>query len=130
MEAKNQKLEKMLKKRSKLEKFIEEEICRNKETRSQLEKEVREIKLRLEENKKSIEMKKKFETLQPENQKLLEYINRQIEAKEKELECPVCMEVASIPIFCSDCRPKVSTCPECREPYPKKPRRHRYAEKS
>ena len=115
MEAKNQKLEKMIKKRSKLEKFIEEEICRNKKTRSQLEKEVREIKLRLEENKKSQEMKKKFETLQPENQKLLEYINRQIEAKEKELECPVCMEVASIPIFCcddqhiicSDCRPKV-----------------------
>merc|ERR1711962_1728870 len=110
----------------------------NKEKRSQLEKEVRDIKLRLEENKKSQEMKKKFETLQPENQKLLEYINRQIEAKEKELECPVCMEVASIPIFCcddqhiicSDCRPKVSTCPECREPYPKKPRRHRYAEKS
>ena len=105
----------MLKKRSKLEKFIEEEICRNKEKRSQLEKEVRDIKLRLEENKKSQEMKKKFETLQPENQKLLEYINRQIEAKEKELECPVCMEVASIPIFCcddqhiicSDCRPKV-----------------------
>ena len=40
--------------------------------------------------------------LPPENQKLLEYINSKIDAKEKELECPVCLEVASIPIFCCD----------------------------
>ena len=59
--------------------------------------------------------------------------------------------MASIPIFCCDdqhliccnCRPKVnifklcfdlffqvSVCPECREVYPKKARRHRYAEKA
>ena len=62
------------------------------------------------------------------------------------------IKVASIPIFCCDdqhliccnCRPKVniflssaltsffqvSVCPECREVYPKKARRHRYAEKA
>merc|ERR1712226_727138 len=47
--------------------------------------------------------------------KLLEFINSKIKAKEEELECPVCFEVASPPIFtctelhliCSDCRPKV-----------------------
>ena len=52
---------------------------------------------------------------EPENVKLLDYINDQIEANEKELECPVCLEVASVPIFrceelhiiCLDCRPKV-----------------------
>jgi len=66
------------------------------------------------------------------------YIDNKIKAKEKELECPVCFEVASAPIFmcsdlhliCSDCKPKVSICPECREPYPKKAKRHRYAEKA
>merc|ERR1719237_590914 len=72
------------------------------------------------------------------NMQLLEYIDNKIKAKEKELECPVCFEVASAPIFmcsdlhliCSDCKPKVSICPECREPYPKKAKRHRYAEKA
>jgi len=72
------------------------------------------------------------------NMQLLDYIDNKIAAKEKELECPVCFEVASAPIFmcsdlhliCSDCRPKVSICPECREPYPTKAKRHRYAEKA
>ena len=68
----------------------------------------------------------------------LDYISKKIEAKEKDLECPVCFEVASTPIFkcmedhliCSVCRPKVSECPECRVRYRGEPRRHRYAEKS
>ena len=50
---------------------------------------------------------------------LLEYIDNKIAAKEKELECPVCFEVASAPIFmcsdlhliCSDCKPKVTSFP-------------------
>ena len=50
------------------------------------------------------------------NMQLLEYIDNKIAAKEKELECPVCLEVAYAPIFmcndlhliCSDCRPKVT----------------------
>ena len=53
------------------------------------------------------------------NMQLLEYIDNKIAAKEKELECPVCLEVASAPIFmcsdlhliCSDCRPKVTSHP-------------------
>merc|ERR1712192_67535 len=64
---------------------------------------------------RSQELVKKMERLQPENLKLLEYIDSKIDAKEKELECPVCLEVACVPIFCcddqhiicSDCRPKV-----------------------
>ena len=55
----------------------------------------------------------------------LESINLKISAKEVELECPVCLETASSPIYMcqeqhlvsSSCRPKISTCPECREPY-------------
>ena len=58
-------------------------------------------------------------------QPYLESINLKISAKEVELECPVCLETASAPIYmcleqhllCSSCRPKISTCHDCREPY-------------
>ena len=50
------------------------------------------------------------------NLQLIEFIESKIEAKEEELACPVCLEVASPPIFtcsdlhliCSDCKPKVT----------------------
>ena len=61
-----------------------------------------------------------------------------ISEKEKELECPVCLDVAASPILmcseqhliCSICRPKLSKCPQCKEKYTGKDRRHRYAEKT
>ena len=73
----------------------------------------------MEEIKAKIEALNKVEAIHPENLKLLDYINDQIEAKAKELECPVCLEVASVPIFrceelhiiCLDCRPKVKRKP-------------------
>ena len=72
-----------------------------------------------------------------ENQKLIDFIAKSIEKKEAELECPVCFEIAEAPIFmcqqqhliCASCHPRVTTCPECREPYQQPPRRHRYAER-
>ena len=72
------------------------------------------------------------------NKELLEFIENQIIEKEKELECPVCLEIACSPIFmcsdqhliCSTCRPKLSNCPECRGRYRGKNKRHRYAEKT
>ena len=70
------------------------------------------------------------------NKNLLTYL---IEKKEMDLECPVCLVTASVPIFscpenhliCAVCRPQMNECPECRVEYrdDKKPRRHRYAEK-
>eukprot|EP00092_Neocalanus_flemingeri_P020534 GFUD01022247.1.p1 GENE.GFUD01022247.1~~GFUD01022247.1.p1 ORF type:complete len:742 (-),score=173.54 GFUD01022247.1:248-2473(-) len=73
----------------------------------------------------------------PQNQ-LLDFIDKEISEKEKELECPVCFEVAVAPIFmcselhliCTNCRPRVKECPECRIQYEGKPKRHRYAEKT
>ena len=61
-----------------------------------------------------------------------------IREKESDLECPVCLETAGGKIFCcveqhlvcSQCRPRVVECPQCRQPYPPTPLRHRYAEKS
>merc|ERR1719436_1418295 len=61
-----------------------------------------------------------------------------IQQKESDLECPVCLEIPAGQIFscvqqhlvCSQCRPRVSQCPQCRRLYPRTPIRHRYAEKS
>ena len=75
----------------------------------------------------------------PPNEMYLKSINNKIEAKERELECPVCLEVASPPIYqglcqhlvCSACRPRLVQCPECREAYREEGwQRHRYAEKA
>ena len=60
-----------------------------------------------------------------------------IREKESDLECPVCLETAGGEIFCciqqhlvcSQCRPRLVECPQCRQPYPPNPIRHRYAEK-
>ena len=59
-----------------------------------------------------------------------------IKKKEADLECPVCLEVATEAIFscerqhmvCARCRPRLASCPQCRRPYPATPIRHRYAE--
>ena len=63
---------------------------------------------------------------------------RRLKLQEKEecLTCPVCLEVASPPIFscrdqhlvCSACRPKVDKCPECRERYSGPRIRNRFAQ--
>merc|ERR1712210_448415 len=73
------------------------------------------------------------EPIQPEavtsraSPQLLNFIERQIKEVERELECPVCFEIASqAPIFrceedhliCSKCREKVASCPVCRVEYP------------
>ena len=75
-----------------------------------------------------------------QDSKLLDFLTSSILEKENDLECPVCLETATIPIYscpeshliCSSCRPKVVECPECRMKYRDKKvlRRHRYAEKT
>jgi len=56
-------------------------------------------------------------------EKFIEFMERQILELEEELECPVCLEVATVaPIYkcpddhllCRICRPKLSECPQCR----------------
>merc|ERR1712183_383262 len=87
---------------------------------------------------KTTEGKGNVETLAEPINEFLKFINNQINEKRKELECPVCLELACSPIFmcseqhliCSTCRPKLSNCPECRVAYRGQNRRHRYAEKT
>ena len=68
-----------------------------------------------------------------------EFIRETIRTKSLDLECPVCLEEASSPIYscparghilCSSCRPIVTTCPECRECLGTEWIRHRFAERS
>ena len=108
-EDKVKKLEKLLKKKNKLENFITEEVGKKKETKSRLEKEIEELKVRLKETQSA----EKSEA-QPESSLslLVEYINDQIESKERELECPVCLALASPPLFC--CEDQHLICAECR----------------
>ena len=63
---------------------------------------------------------------------------KKIEKKTEDLTCPVCLETASAPIYltcqqmhfiCSDCEPRLTFCPQCREAYQGPLMRHRYAER-
>ena len=62
-----------------------------------------------------------------------DFLSKSIKEKEELLMCPVCFETAEAPIFmcqemhliCSNCRPKLKECPECRAPYKAQLRRHR-----
>ena len=70
---------------------------------------------------------------------LLEYLQSSLAEKEKDLECPVCLEPATAPIYmcgemhmiCLTCKPRLSQCPQCRSKvgFRGEVRRHRYAEK-
>jgi len=69
----------------------------------------------------------------------IDFINEAIKTKSQDLQCPVCLEEASSPIYscpsrghilCSSCRPAVSSCPECRQSLGKEWVRHRFAERT
>ena len=69
--------------------------------------------------------------------KIIGFFERSIADKERELECPTCLEVAPPPLYmcqdshliCSACRPRLDRCPLCRVPLSGTVRRHRFAEK-
>ena len=116
---KDENLNKSLKKKRILEDYITQEVDANKQVKVRLEQEIESIKTRMEDTNKSKESKsEKVMGIKPEIQKFLEHINKKIDAKERDLECSICLEVSSAPIYCcdeqhiicSDCRPKVSMC--------------------
>ena len=127
-----------------MENSISLELEKAKEEGIKIESAIQDLKQKLAENSRSLQSLPNEQinypgvrTIEP-NKQLLNFIDKQIGEKEKELECPVCFEIAIIPIFmcieshliCSNCRPKIFECPECRLAYSGKPKRHRYAEKA
>ena len=117
MKGKDKKLNKSLKKKKQLEDLIEAEVNENKQARRELEKEIASLKAEIEAlTKAKANTSNSVDKAKLENQRFLLNINKKIEAKESDLECPVCFEVSATPIYscneqhiiCSDCRPKVS----------------------
>ena len=105
-----------------------EEAIRKKE--SELEKE-KEAAIRQKES----DLEKNKQTLINSLTKTIKEKEEAIREKESNLEC---LETAGGEIFscteqhlvCSNCRPRLEECPQCRQSYPPNPIRHRYAEKS
>ena len=95
----------------------------------------------IQENNRTIqkESKKENSTEIPENP-LLEVLNEHIASKTRDLECPVCMEVAKPPaplfmcqdshLICSECKPRLDKCPTCRLTYNDPVLKNRLAENS
>ena len=105
------KLAKLLVKKEKLEKYLDEKSRENHARKLQLENEIEEIKTALQETPSgqtgtSDESLKKW---------MLQHFDNLIESMKEKLECPICFDLASAPIFCcleqhlicSDCLPKV-----------------------
>jgi len=129
----------------KLEVHIEKQLS-YKEKENVIKGEIQDLEKKLHETRNSINYvtseisvhDRASNKLVEPNKEFLEFIDTQIYEKERELECPVCLEVAVAPILmcseqhliCSGCRPKMKNCPECRKPYTGTSRRHRYAEKT
>ena len=125
--------------KSKVEDNFENELKMAKEKEKNIKKEILDLESKLQETNMRIEsLPKTNQPFYDPNEEFLKFIDKQINEKEKELECPVCLDIACSPIFmcseqhliCSTCRPKLSNCPECRVVYTGKNRKHRYAEKT
>ena len=133
-------------KKSRFETFMKKEMDRMKAEKESLKTEKQSLS---DELKKSVEAIERLEgnnsssppELQPkskEDSEMVNFIRKQIKEREASLECPVCFETASAPIFacpemhliCSSCCPKLKECPECREKYQNPPRRHRFREET
>ena len=97
--------------------------------------EVIEISSDDEETEDMMKPKKAAATVENQSTKALaEALEKQISSMSMELECPVCLNECSPPIFtclaqhpvCAGCREGLELCAVCREPYNQGMIRHRY----
>ena len=117
LEGQNVVLNESLKKRRQLEDLIQLEVDKNKGSRMQLEKEIESLRVKIDNLTKTEDnVSGKVDKAMLDAQRFLLNIDKKIDAKESDLECPVCFEVCAPPIYscdeqhiiCSECRPKVS----------------------
>ena len=106
----------LVKKKRDLEAYIENNVLSTKKEIALLEEDIKSLKTYLA-PQPLIEARNDGSIAKGQlNLELIEFIESKIEAKEEELACPVCLEIASPPIFtcsdlhliCSDCKPKVT----------------------
>ena len=120
----------------KLEKFIEKQDIEDHEEFVKKQVKIDNLKTRISEVLTDIENLPSV--ADTSNKVLREFIEKQIATKEKELECPICIEIAASPILtcseqhliCSNCWLKTEHCPVCSKSYHGKQKRHRYAEQA
>ena len=143
IQANNRVLERCLHGKVSLEGVIEKRVKRKAETKISIQAEIFDLEQKIVENLKETltvydieELPSTVSAPPDQSQQLLDHL---IAKKEADLECPVCLSTATVPIYscpeshliCSECRPQVTECPECRLEYKDKEvfRRHRYAER-
>ena len=123
----NKDMKQIEKKRKKLESFLQSYTTETSAKLQKLQTEIDSLQERLK-NPESAITAALPDAQNRASPELLDFIERQIKDAEKELECPVCFEIASqAPIFrceedhliCSKCREKVVCCPVCRVKYPR-----------
>ena len=130
------KLKKNIDKKKRLEDFIDKKMKEEKMEQLKIEGRLLHLKDEMGKTKSKVEIRNDIQ-MSSTNVQFSNFIVDKIQEKEKELECPVCLVVASPPIFscakqhlvCKECRPRLKECPECRAPY-LEVQRHRYAERS
>jgi hypothetical protein len=121
----------------KLEKFIEKKVIEDDEEFVKKQVKIDDLKTRVSEVLTEIENLPSVGA-DTSNKVLTEFIEKEIATKEKELECPICMEIAVSPIMtcseqhliCSPCRLETEHCPVCSRSYKGKRKLHRYAEQA
>jgi len=138
-DAAEENIKKIEKKKKKLENFLQSYSTEANTNIAKLQKEIDSLMKMLNQPDEIPAEPVQTEVMSKANPELLQFMERQIDAVEKELECPICLEIASqAPIFkceedhliCSKCRVKVRCCPQCREEYPEGPhKRFRGAER-
>jgi len=136
MEAKYANLMEITNKITKLETEkvnLQSEIQKEADVFKMKENEIKTEVDKVEEMIKSLDLKIKTKECKDP---MVEFLTNQIATKQRDLECPVCLEVAKPPIYscskshlvCHRCRLRIERCPECREKYKGEMMRHRYAE--
>ena len=128
---------KLVKKRHKFESRTDERLYELKVKKAKLLDAIQKIRFELTmiQDHERREMDTNKETKEEKDSRKSErakQLTKEIEEKERDLECPVCFEVCTKPIFmcdhshqiCKHCRPKMKVCPQCREPYKKYKKRN------
>ena len=84
-----------------MENFLDKKVSESKYARDQLEREMEKVKSKIG-GLNEVETAQPGSVAESNNLRLkwLESLERKIEVEEKELECPVCLEVAALPTFC------------------------------
>ena len=126
-------------KRHKIETQTEKKLFQQKTEKANIQDKIQKIEIELNSVQDEKDKRGSCDTDKTNDiAKQTQQIAAEIEETERDLECPVCFEICSPPIYmchlshqiCKKCCPKVKVCPQCRQPYRKHRQRHKEKEKT